>query len=137
MASGPNPPKRVLADSTNAHRNAQNIAAPDSKRRKLDDTLSPTTRGRRAANKNAFKLGSSQPKSHFEQEVLEKLSQDISGGKANTAEKDQQWDRPPLHRLDPAAESLVFQQIETEEGTFHGGRATVKLFGVTEVRPHI
>lgn len=78
-------------------------------------------------------MGSSQPKSQFETEVLEKMTQDISDLKHNNAEKDQQWDRPALENFDPQKNSLRFQQIEVEEGTLHGGRVALKLFGVTEV----
>lgn len=67
-------------------------------------------------------------------ETLEKLTQDISGLKQNNSEKDQQWDRPGLRDFDENRDALVFQQIEAEEGTLHGGRTTIKLFGVTEVR---
>lgn len=77
-------------------------------------------------------MGSSQPKSQFEEEVLDKLTQDISGLKQQNSEKDQQWDRPSLDDFDELRDSLCFQQIEAEEGTLHGGKTTVKLFGVTE-----
>lgn len=82
---------------------------------------------------NGKNLGSSQPKSHFEEEVLEKLTQDINGLKKKNSEKDQQWARPDLSDFDPEKDSLCFQQIEAEEGTLHGGKTTVKLFGCTEV----
>lgn len=127
-------PKRALADSTNLHRNtnlpalSQNCA----KRRKLEPGSSPAQK--LDLSQNAPKLGSSQPaKSQFEEDVLEKLTQDISGLKQRNSEKDQQWDRPKLDDFDPDRDSLCFQQIEAEEGTLHGGRTTVKLFGVTEV----
>lgn len=85
-------------------------------------------------SQNSGKLGSSQPrKSQFEEEVLEKLTQDISGLKENNSEKDQQWERPRLENFEPSRDSICFQQIEAEEGTLHGGRATIKLFGATEV----
>ncbi len=77
-------------------------------------------------------MGSSQP-SHFESEVLEKMTQEMNGLKENNSEKDQQWERPSLKDFDAKRDGLVFQQIEAEEGTLHGGKATVKLFGVTEV----
>ena len=128
------PPKRVLADSTNAHRNA-NLPIPSpktAKRRKLEAGSSPSKRLK--LSQNGTKTGSSQPKSQFEEEVLEKLTQDINGLKQQNSEKDQQWDRPPLHDFDENTDSLCFQQIEAEEGTLHGGKTTIKLFGVTEVR---
>ena len=128
------PPKRALADSTKAHRNAKlPIPSPNgAKRRKLDVGSSPAQK--LAASQNGVKGGSSQPaKSQFEEEYLEKLTQDISGLKQQNSEKDQQWDRPSLDDFDPDRDSLCFQQIETEEGTLHGGRTTIKLFGVTEV----
>lgn len=79
-------------------------------------------------------MGSSQPKSQFETEVLEKMTQDISGLKNKNAEKDQQWERPPLGDFDPSSSTLRFQCIDVEEGTLHGGKVTLKMFGVSEVR---
>ena len=64
---------------------------------------------------------------------MEKLTQDIGGLKQKNSEKDQQWDRPGLGDFDPQNDNLCFQQIEAEEGTLHGGKTTVRLFGVTEV----
>ena len=128
------PQKRVLADSTNAHRNA-NTTLPSpkaAKRRKLDSGLSPA-KFKSSQNAIRGKIGSSQPKSQFEEEVLEKLTQDVSGLKQKNSEKDQHWDRPPLDNFDAETANLCFQQIDAEEGTLHGGRTTVKLFGVTAV----
>lgn len=123
------PAKRVLADSTNKHRNPKVVnMSPSAKRRKLDIGSAPTLKTK------GPNYGSSQPKSQFEEEVLEKLSQNIDGLKGNAAEKDQQWDRPPLNNFDEKTNALIFQQIDAEEGTLHGGRTTIRLFGVTEVR---
>ena len=126
------PQKRVLADSTKAHRNANpTLPSPSAaKRRKIETGSSPSKKLK--LSQNGVKMGSSQPKSQFEEEVLEKLTQDISGLKQQNSEKDQQWDRPSLQDFDEDRENLCFQQIEAEEGTLHGGRTTVKLFGVTE-----
>ena len=126
------PQKRVLGDSTKAYTNTNITPAPNGpKRRKLDNKSSPIKfkLGQNGANGN---LGSSQPKSQFE-EALEKMSQDVSDLKKKNSEKDQQWDRPSLGPIDDQEENLCFQQIEAEEGTIHGGKTTVKLFGVTEV----
>ena len=127
------PPKRALADSTKAHRNVNpSIHSPNAaKRRKIEVGSSPSKKLK--LSQNSLKNGSSQPKSQFEEEYLEKLTQDISGLKQQNSEKDQQWDRPPLDDFDEQRDSLCFQQIEAEEGTLHGGRTTVKLFGVTQV----
>lgn len=130
-----NPPvKRPLADTTNARRNV--LASPSSaKKRKLDDASAKKFKA--VAKGPNFKAnGSSQPKSQFEAEVLEKLSQDISGLKQKNSEKDQQWTRPSLDDFNDKTDSLCFQQIEVEEGTLHGGKTTVRLFGVTEVIWH-
>ena len=62
------------------------------------------------------------------------MTQDLAGLKKNNSEKDQQWTRPSLADFDSDRDNLCFQQIECEEGTLHGGKATVKLFGVTEVK---
>lgn len=126
------PQKQVLGDSTKAYRNASNLPSPSSsKRRKLDAGSTP---GKLNVSQKgtAVKFGSSQPKSQFEEEVLEKLTQDISGLKHKNSEKDQQWDRPGLAEFNEKTDSLCFQQIEVEEGTLNGGKATIKLFGVTE-----
>ena len=127
------PPKRVLADSTKAHRNINpTISSPNAaKRRKIEVGSSPSKKLK--LSQTGLKNGSSQPKSQFEEEYLEKLTQDISGLKQQNSEKDQQWDRPSLDDFDDKRDSLCFQQIEAEEGTLHGGKTTVKLFGVTEV----
>lgn len=125
------PQKRVLRDSTKAHTNANNIPSPTAKRRKLDSGSSPI-KFKAAQNGSNVKLGSSQPKSQFENEVLEKLTQDINGLKQKNSEKDQQWDRPSLEDFDAKKDDLCFQQIEAEEGTIDGGKTTIRLFGVTE-----
>lgn len=126
--------KRVLADSTKAHRNVNpTLPSPKSaKRRKLDGGLSPA-KLKPKPHGVKDKLGSSQPKSQFEEEVLEKLTQDVNGLKQRNSEKDQQWTRPPLDDFDETKDNLCFQQIDVEEGTLHGGRTALKLFGVTEV----
>ena len=127
------PPKRALADSTKAHRNVNpTISSPvAAKRRKIEVGSSPSKKLK--LSQNSLKNALSQPKSQFEEEYLEKLTQDISGLKQQNSEKDQQWDRPSLDDFDEERDSICFQQIEAEEGTLHGGRTTVKLFGVTEV----
>ena len=127
------PQKRVLGDSTKAHTNSNFLPSPNAaKRRKLELGSSPA---KPRLNQNGVdrKLGSSQPKSQFVEEVLEKLTQDISGLKQKNSEKDQQWDRPSLEDFDPSNDSLCFQQIDAEEGSSYGDRTTVRLFGVTEV----
>jgi DNA polymerase delta subunit 1 len=123
------PMKRVLAETTNTRRNIQ--PTPHSaKKLKVNGSFTYGNTPKKGPN---GALGSSQPKSQFEEEVLEKLTQNISSLKHNNKEKDQQWARPELVDFDPAEDALVFQQIEVEEGTLHGGRKTLQLFGVTEV----
>ena len=124
------PSKRVLQDSTHSRGNQQ---ASPSKKQKLDDQ-SPAPRFKTPAKKgpNGSQLGSSRPKSQFEEEVLEKLTQDIDSLKQKNAEKDQHWARPSLDDFSEKTDVLTFQSIDAEEGTLHGGRTTVKLFGVTE-----
>ncbi len=133
-------PKGILNETTDANRNISAASFNSAKRRKLDPPSSSPIAGVPRLSQggggpnNKFKLGSSQPKSHFESEVLEKLTQDIGGLKEANAEKDQQWERLPLTDFEPTRDSLCFQQIDVEEGTLRGDRTTVKLFGVTEVR---
>ena len=130
MSASVLPQKRVFGEASSARRNIPATPASSKKRRLEPFSSSPAT-GLKSSQNN--KLGSSQPKSAFESEVLEKLSQDISGLKQANAEKDQAWERPPVPKtFSPQRNSLTFQQIEAEEGTIHGGHATVKLFGVTE-----
>lgn len=124
------PSPSVLKDAPTSKRNTLNAST----KRRHDGT--PVATSLVAPPKKYFNgknLGSSQPKSHFEEEVLEKLTQDISGLKKKNSEKDQQWDRPDLSDFDEKRDNLIFQQIEAEEGTLHGGKTTVKLFGCTEV----
>ncbi|ETN42155.1 uncharacterized protein HMPREF1541_04096 [Cyphellophora europaea CBS 101466] len=127
-----NPQKRVLTDSTNTHNTLK--SPPSAKKRKLNTTLPngniPSSQN--GADRFKSKLGSSQPKSQFETEVLEKMTQDITGLKEKNAETDQKWDRPPLDDFNDKTDTLRFQQIEIEEGTLHGGKVTLKMFGVSE-----
>ena len=122
------PSKRVLQDVPSSRNNIQSDSP--SKKRKLNATPRKIFKGPNGVNGHA---GSSQPKSQFEEEVLEKLTQDMSDLKQKNAEKDQQWARPSLDDFDEKTQNLCFQQIDAEEGTLHGGKTTVKLFGVTEV----
>ena len=130
----PPPQKRVLTDTTNTAHNGVK-SPPSAKKRKLNGTPSNGRFTSSPAAPGGFrsKVGSSQPKSHFETEVLEKMTQDISDLKRSNTERDQQWERPRLSDFDEKKDSLCFQQIEVEEGTLHGGEVTLKLFGVDSV----
>ena len=126
------PQKRVLGDATNNPRGV--LKSPNStKKRKLDSA--PSVRIDSSQNAQRKIIGSSQQqKSQFEEEVLEKLTQDISGLKDKNSEKDQQWERPPLGDFDETKENICFQQSDAEEGLM-GGKTAVRMFGVTEVLP--
>ncbi|KAK5034457.1 DNA-directed DNA polymerase delta [Exophiala sideris] len=126
------PKKRILTDATNTHNVLK--SPPSAKKRKLNGNGPNVSFHSSQTGPNGVrsKLGSSQPKSHFETEVLEKMTQDITGLRENNSEKDQQWDRPNLDDFDAQRDPLQFQQIEIEEGTLHGGKVTLKLFGVSE-----
>ncbi|KAI0472102.1 DNA polymerase delta catalytic subunit [Xylariaceae sp. FL0804] len=131
MATAYLPQKRVLGDATN--RGKVPSTPSSSKRRRLEPlSSSPASRLNSSQQGPGIKFGSSQQKSTFESEVLEKLSQDISELKQTNSERDQAWERPPVVDFDSRRDNLIFQQIEAEEGTLSGGKATVKLFGVTE-----
>lgn len=126
------PQKRVLGDATNNPRSPMNTPAAI-KKRKLEAETSVKLESP-SQNVQRKVPGSSQPqKSQFEEEILEKLTQDISGLKDSNSEKDQQWERPPLGEFDPTKKNICFQQIDAEEGTVMGGKAAIRLFGVTEV----
>lgn len=120
------PAKRVLAETTSTRANVQLSPRP-SKKSKLDGAIGRNG-GTPVKAANGV-INSSQPKSQFEEEVLEKMTH----LKANSTEKDQQWTRPALGDWDETTQSLCFQQIEAEEGVLNGGKTTIKLFGVTEV----
>lgn len=130
MAPARVPQKRILGEATSARKNIPSSPAT-SKKRKLEPASSPAVRFKSSQNGPKGKVGSSQP-SHFESEVLEKMTQDMAGLKNKNSEKDQAWARPELNDFGPAKDDLSFQQIECEEDTISGGKATVKLFGVTE-----
>jgi hypothetical protein len=128
------PQKRILSDTTSNSRNVMPPSPNASKKRKLltDEPITNINVPARNNGPKAFGSSQTQQKSQFE-EVLERLSQDISGLKQKNSEKDQQWDRPPLEDFDENRDILCFQQIDVSEGTLEGGKATIKLFGVTEV----
>lgn len=125
------PQKRVLGDSTNSRQNIP-PSPSSSKKRKVEAPSQAPRLFPASQNDPRAKLSSSQPKSVFESDVLEKLSQDVSDLRHSNAEKDQVWRRPPLGDFSPDKDTLCFQAIEAEEGTLPGGQPTVRLFGVTE-----
>ncbi|KAI5287326.1 DNA-directed DNA polymerase delta [Ascosphaera aggregata] len=109
-------------------------AAP--KRQKLTDNGTVAAAANRPAPVIATQSGqaaaAAQQKSQFVKE-LEKMTQDIEGLRTTSAEKDQQWRRPMLDKLDPETDALILQQIECEQGIAPStGRTAVKIFGVTE-----
>lgn len=133
------PQKRVFGEASNARSNiavSPSTTSASGKKRRLElPTSSPAASRLLPSSQNGPGRfgGSSQQKSVFESEVLEKLSQDINSLKQNNTEKDQIWDRPPVPAsYDAFTQDLSFQQIEAEEGTISGGRPAVKLFGVTD-----
>lgn len=125
------PQKRVLADATN---NPLGVPKSPNSMKKRKVETEPSVKLNSSQNAQRRVVGSSQQqKSQFEVEVLEKLTQDINGLKDSNSEKDQQWERPPLHAFDETKDNICFQQIDAEEGTITGGKTAVRLFGVTEV----
>ncbi|KAK0727900.1 DNA polymerase family B-domain-containing protein [Lasiosphaeria miniovina] len=127
------PQKRVFGEASSTRSNIPGAPVSSKKRRLEPIPSSPAFRFNSSQNDGKRRLASSQPKSAFESEVLERMSQDISDLKQNNTEKDQAWERPPVPRdFNPATHALCFQSIEAEEGTLAGGQATVKLFGLTE-----
>ncbi|KAK0609876.1 DNA polymerase delta catalytic subunit [Lasiodiplodia hormozganensis] len=120
------PSKRVLGETSNTRRNIA-VSPQSAKKRKLNG--SSLKAPPKTASGNAS--GSTQQKSKFEED-LEKLGETLPDLKSPSAEKDQKWARPPLDDFDPSSHDLCFQQIDAEEGTLHGGKATVKLYGVTQ-----
>ena len=123
-------PPQPLADTTNTR---QNLSTPSTGKKRRYDGSAVSIQTPRQIKSHGTPFGSSQPKSQFEEEVLEKLSQDISGLKRENAEKDQQWARPPLDDFNENTDSLCFQQIDAEIGTLHGDNTTIKFYGATEV----
>ena len=126
------PHKRALGDAASNPRSPLNTPATIKKRKLEAEALVKVNSS--SQNEKRKVPGSSQAqKSQFEEEVLEKLTQDISGLKDSNSEKDQQWERPPLGEFNPTEENIRFQQIDAEEGTVMGGKTAIRLFGVTEV----
>ncbi|EPQ63016.1 Bgt-5492 [Blumeria graminis f. sp. tritici] len=130
MASIRVPQKRIIGEAKNTRKDIHLSPSP-TKKRKLEFTTSSGLQYDSSQRIQNSKILSSQP-SRFETEVLQKMSQEMAGLRKNNSEKDQEWSRPPLTDLNPEKNNLCFQQIECEEGTLHAGKATVKLFGVTE-----
>lgn len=129
------PQKRTFGEATSI--NARHINNIDSspvaaRKRKLGNLSSPAQRLNSSQGGFKGRPGTIQP-SQFETEVLHKFTQDINELKKNNSERDQEWARPSIDTFNPKTDAICFQSIEAEEGTLHGGKVTVKLFGVTEV----
>lgn len=124
------PAKRALGDASNTRANV--LASPRSaKKLKLDNG---TSKKPPVKSVNGSFNSSQVAPSKFE-ETLEKMTQDMETLKEQNTERDQQWRRPALPAgFNEMTQNLLFQQIEAEEGVLNGGKASVKLFGITEVR---
>lgn len=125
------PAKRALAETSTTRTNVQ-TSPRSAKKLKVKDGKDRSRPPARTAN-DSFNSSQAGP-SQFE-ETLEQMTRDMETLKKDNSESDQQWRRPPLPEdFNEMTHNLVFQQIEAEEGVLNGGKATVKLFGVTEVR---
>lgn len=125
------PAKRALAETSNTRTNVQ-TSPRSTKKLKVQDGKEKSSAPAKIAN-DSFNSNQAGP-SQFE-ETLEQMTQEMEALKKGNSEKDQQWRRPLLPEdFNEMTSNLVFQQIEAEEGVLHGGKTTVKLFGVTEVR---
>ncbi|TIC97265.1 DNA polymerase delta catalytic subunit [Colletotrichum higginsianum] len=116
-------PKRILPEISSIPPNL--LASPSSKKTKIEHISAPALRPTSLRSSPKTRFNSNHSQTTFESEILEKL-------KHTNTEKDQTWDRPALDVLNPTTDAVCFQQIEAEEGTLHGGRPAVKLFGITE-----
>ena len=127
------PMKRVLGDASSTRQNLQ--ASPRSAKKMKLDGGAPVSGRAPVKIANGPLNASQQQKSRFEEEVLEKISQDIETLKQTNAERDQHWKRPSLpENFGEMTHGVTMQQIDAEEGVLNGGKGTVKLFGVTEVK---
>ena len=125
------PAKRALAETSNTRTNVQ-TSPRSAKKLKFENGKDKSRPPAKLANDS---FNSSQPGPSKFEETLEKMTQDMESLKKGNTEKDQQWKRPELPAdFNEMTQNLVFQQIEAEEGVLNGGKTTVKLFGVTEVR---
>ena len=112
--------------------------AETSKRSLGSGAPSTASKKRRVANTQdvskapTISLSQNAPMSSFEEE-LGNLTQEINHLRATGSERDQNWPRPDLDPAwNPETDSLLFQQIDIEEGTLNGMTA-IRLFGVTGV----
>lgn len=124
------PSKRTLAETSNKRTNVQ-LSPRSSKKLKFENANDKSRAPVKTANGS---FNSSQPAPSQFEETLEKMTEDMESLKKGNKEKDQQWQRPEIPEdFSEMTHNLTFQQIDAEEGVLNGGRATVKLFGVTEV----
>jgi len=124
------PSKRTLAETSSKRNNVQ-LSPRSSKKLKLENGKDKSRKSGKMANGS---FNSSQPAPSQFEETLEKMTEDIESVKKGNKEKDQEWLRPAIpDDFSEMTHNLTFQQIDAEEGVLNGGRATVKLFGVTEV----
>ncbi|KAF8141671.1 DNA polymerase family B-domain-containing protein [Boletus edulis] len=93
---------------------AGTAAEPAAKRRKLAPSGSQNTQNSSFAD------------------VLEQLSQNVSGGPSSEGGADS-WSRPKLKPINERMDSIVFQQVDIENATDpNTGRTMLRVFGITE-----
>ncbi|CAA9961376.1 DNA polymerase [Pyrenophora teres f. maculata] len=121
--------KRTLSETSGKRNNVQ-LSPRSSKKLKVENANEKSRAPIKVANGS---FNSSQPAASQFEETLEKMTDDVESVKKGNKEKDQEWHRPAIPEdFSEMTHNLTFQQIDAEEGVLNGGRATVKLFGVTE-----
>ncbi|KAG0130707.1 DNA polymerase family B-domain-containing protein [Tuber indicum] len=116
--------RRIIAFDKNGKRQKEEPTESDEDRVPHKKAKSDTLEQRRAQSLK-------RTKSSFEED-LGRLTQEVNELKTGGQEQDQDWCRPHLPKSwNPQEESLIFQQIECDEGTFDR-KTTIQLFGVTE-----
>ncbi|KAJ2923627.1 hypothetical protein H1R20_g13461, partial [Candolleomyces eurysporus] len=111
---------------------ANDVNVPTNKTRKSKGAVNAEP----AAKKRKTGLQSSQPvasQGSFA-DVLERLHKDAAdGSEARVEGGADSWARPPLPKINPKTQPIIFQQIDVENSTdYSQGGTVLRMFGVTE-----
>ncbi|KAF5362060.1 hypothetical protein D9756_002601 [Leucocoprinus leucothites] len=110
--------KNKPLERTRTLTDVQEGEGPVSKKRKLENGASFTSQGLQSQSSFA--------------DVLERLKKEEETNSTQAEGGAGSWARPKLAKIDPDRDTIIFQQIDVEEGVDGRGHFGIRMYGVTE-----
>ncbi|KAJ3576454.1 hypothetical protein NP233_g410 [Leucocoprinus birnbaumii] len=97
----------------------------------VEDGGGPASKKRRLGNGASFASQALQSQPSFT-DVLERLKKEEETNATEAEGGADNWARPELSKIDPKRDTIIFQQIDVEEGVDGKGQFGIRMYGVTQ-----